>query len=480
MLKQAPRRELMTMAARPRMPDSTSAATHETLVDERPRADELAAGTMVGEYRVDGLLGEGAMGVVYAATQPLIEKRAAIKVIHRAINAHPDAAARFIDEARAVNRISHPNIVDIFSFGALPDGRPYLVMELLDGENLRDQLLDGRLDRDQRVDVLEQVCRALNATHAKGIIHRDLKPENVFLTLRDGEPSVVKLLDFGIAKLGGDESGHVARTRDGAVVGTPLYIAPEQARGKPVDWRCDVYSLGVVAFEMLVGRVPFFADSGTELMHLHVAEPPPRPSSLWPEIPTSLERLLLSMLHKDPAERPSAAEALATFSAARIALRSGDHRAEPTTAPMPQVPVEPGYLGAAQPLPTSTAPPAPPTRRRKHYVLLAGMIAGTALAIAARAVVSRWSGASSTIEPAAALIADVPKRAPAAPPVVVIPAVAPEPAPHEPAAPRTKPARPARPARAYPAKPIAPARPLPARFDDDAAIDPFAPFAVHP
>ncbi len=293
---------------------------------------------MVGEYRIDGLIGRGAMGAVYAVTQPVIEKRAAVKVVHRDLSTRGDAVARFVDEARAAGRISHPNIVDIFSFGTLPDGRPYLVMPLLEGGDLAELLRSSALDMDERLSVLEQICRALAAAHAKQVVHRDLKPQNVFITPDvDGAP-LVKLLDFGIAKLGGDTNPTVRRTHEGLVMGTPLYLSPEQARGEPVDARCDIYSLGVIAFEMLVGRPPFLADSAIELMHMHTTAPPPAPSSLWPAIPPSLERLLERMLSKDPARRPSIAETRATLLAARVVLAAGDLPPQPTTAPMRPVP----------------------------------------------------------------------------------------------------------------------------------------------
>src|SRR5262249_7243562 len=151
--------------------------------------------------------------------------------------------------------ICHPNIVDIFSFGQLADGRPYFVMELLDGESLRARMIRGDHELDEKIDILQQVCRALEATHDKGIVHRDLKPDNIFLARRDLDRPMVKLLDFGIAKLTGATGEPIDRTHDG-VLGTPLYIAPEQACGQSVDGRTDVYALGVIAYELFVGRAP--------------------------------------------------------------------------------------------------------------------------------------------------------------------------------------------------------------------------------
>src|SRR6266542_4157418 len=175
------------------------------VVGAQPVNEDLKPGTRVGEYRIDGTIGMGGMGVVYLATQPLIGKRVAIKVVRREACKDPVACERFVDEARAVNRICHPNIVDIFSFSVLEDGRPFFVMEWLDGESLRSRLARGPLPPGQAIEILLPVCRALDAAHEKGIVHRDLKPDNVLLARRGGqEPPLVKLLDFGIAKLDGD------------------------------------------------------------------------------------------------------------------------------------------------------------------------------------------------------------------------------------------------------------------------------------
>jgi serine/threonine-protein kinase len=201
---------------------------------------QLAAGTAVGEYVIDGKLGEGGMGTVYAATHPLIGKRAAIKVINLGLTTDGTAVQRFIQEARAVNQIRHGNIVDIFSFGELPDGRRYFVMEYLEGVSLADRVKEGGMSLREAIEILDQVCDALEAAHEKGIVHRDLKPDNVFLVRTRGGRSVVKLLDFGIAKL--STTGSMQKTRTGIVMGTPAYMSPEQGRGKSVDPRTDIYA----------------------------------------------------------------------------------------------------------------------------------------------------------------------------------------------------------------------------------------------
>ncbi len=228
------------------------AAEHELLVP----------GTAVGDYEIDDELGHGGMGVVYRAEHPVIGKRAAIKVLRREMAKNPDTVDRFVQEARSVNQIGHPNIVDIFAFGTLADGRPYLMMDLLIGESLRARRKRGPLHVSEAASVLDEVTSALAAAHAKGIIHRDLKPDNVFLVERQGRWPEVKLLDFGLAKLVSGVDTPV-RTHTGIMLGTPDYMAPEQIRRRGViDARVDVYALGVMAFESLTGRRPLPRSQG--------------------------------------------------------------------------------------------------------------------------------------------------------------------------------------------------------------------------
>src|SRR5688500_17856866 len=186
---------------------------------------EQQAGQMFGEYLILGPLGQGGMGRVYSAEHPVIAKKAAIKVLHPELSVNKEAVDRFAQEARSVNQIGHPNIVDIFSFGSLPDGRNYFVMEWLRGETLRDRLKRQPLAITDVLAILETISLPLEAAHEKGIVHRDLKPDNVFLVeVRDERP-IVKLLDFGIAKLMGDRGG-LQRTQTGNMLGTPAYISP--------------------------------------------------------------------------------------------------------------------------------------------------------------------------------------------------------------------------------------------------------------
>jgi serine/threonine-protein kinase len=273
----------------------------ELSLPSRP-STEIDPAEMIGEYAVEERIGKGGMGTVYAAIHPVIGKRVAIKVIRRELCANVDQVERFVQEAKAVNRIGHPNIVDIFALGELPDGRSYFVMEWLSGEDLAKRLDRGRLSLAEACHVLDGLACALAAAHAKGIIHRDLKPDNVFLC--DGDPPPIKLLDFGIAKLVGGPAQRLERTRTGSMLGTPRYISPEQARGIAVDGRTDIYSLGVLAYELVVGAAPFDAETAMDIVLLHLTVEPGRPSQTV-AIPTVLDDLITRMLAKAPADRPT-------------------------------------------------------------------------------------------------------------------------------------------------------------------------------
>jgi serine/threonine protein kinase len=280
--------------------------------------EALEPGTMVGEYRVEHKLGEGGMATVYAAVHPVIGKQAAIKVMSPRLKADAGAVSRFILEARAVNRIGHRNIVDVFGFGVLPDGRSFFVMEWLHGETLHERLWrqHGPLPLPEVLHIVDEMGDALEAAHRQGIVHRDLKPANVFLCNDRGRGPEIKLLDFGVAKLMYPE--RVPHTTEaGSVVGTPEYVSPEQARARDVDGRSDLYALGVMAYEMVLGRLPFLADNPFDAIQMHLTAPPPRPRILWRGIPPLLENLLLGLLAKDPAQRPTLAEVRATLHALR-------------------------------------------------------------------------------------------------------------------------------------------------------------------
>ncbi len=265
---------------------------------------------VVGEYVIESKIGEGAMGTVYGANHPLIGKKVAVKVIAPHLCSNPMVVDRFLQEARIIAQLGHPNIIDIFTFGQLADGRSYFVMEWLDGESLDRRMKRGPLSLVDTVTILFQLADALEAAHECGVVHRDLKSENVYLVTRRRGTKLrwtVKLLDFGIAKLTGGQAS-TGVTSGNVIMGTPDYMSPEQARSNNVDGRADIYSLGVVAYEMILGRLPFIAQASVDVLRLHLSEPPPRPSSLWPEIPAPLERMLLHLLKKNPVDRPTLGE----------------------------------------------------------------------------------------------------------------------------------------------------------------------------
>ena len=269
------------------------------------RADaELEAGTMVGEYCIEEKIGSGGFGAVYRAKHPLIGKLAAVKVLGASFSSNPEMVSRFVSEARAANTIQDPHIIDIFSFGVLDDGRQYLVMELLAGIGF-EQLIEQHapLSPALVLQIMDGVARALDAAHEADIVHRDLKPDNVFLVVDEDGAPVVKLLDFGVAKLLGD---HVVshKTGTGAPVGTPHYMSPEQCMGIEVDHGADIYAFGVVCFEALTGTRPFTGDSYLKLLSQHVSAPVPLASERNPELGSHFDGILGDLMAKEPEDRP--------------------------------------------------------------------------------------------------------------------------------------------------------------------------------
>jgi hypothetical protein len=270
-------------------------------VNGQTGAGELT-GAVVGDFIIERVLGRGGMGVVYASRHRTISRLAAIKVIGEDLSRDAEAVARFLREARAVARLRSPHIVDVFGFGTLDDGRAYCIMELLQGESLRERIVRARVPLDEAIDLLAQVCRGLEIVHDAGIVHRDLKPENLFIDRGRGSAPNVKILDFGLVKLAELD---VAQTQTGVGFGTPLYAAPEQLRSaRDVDERADIYSLGCIAYELVVGRVPFPRTSVAELIAAHLGEQPQAPRRLAPRLPPALDALIIAMLAKDPRRRP--------------------------------------------------------------------------------------------------------------------------------------------------------------------------------
>ena len=274
--------------------------------------DPLIGRVFDGKYRLDERLGGGGMGTVYRATHMLIERTVAVKVLSQRFVGDETAQQRFRREARASGRVQHPNAVTVNDFGATDDGWLYIVMELLEGQTLRDLLArEAPLDPARAVSFMLQACGAVSAAHEAGLIHRDLKPANIFIEQRPNLAAVVKVLDFGVAKFAIEEhdDDYNTLTQVGAIIGTPRYMSPEQCTGAaPLTPASDVYSLGILLYEMLTGAVPFTADTPLAVALKQVSEPPRPPSEVVSSIPAELERVVLHALAKDPRARPASAD----------------------------------------------------------------------------------------------------------------------------------------------------------------------------
>ncbi len=322
---------------------------------------DLAPGSIVAErYRIEALLGEGGMGAVYRAEHVHMRKTFALKVLLPEWSSTPEVLARFEREAIAAGRIAHPNVATATDFGRLADGSFFLVLELVRGRTLRTELEAGAIEPARALRIARGVAAGIGAAHALGIVHRDLKPENVMLVERDGDPDFVKVLDFGIAKVTGpDPRGGPALTSAGAILGTPEYMAPEQALGEAIDARVDLYALGVILFEMLTGKCPFEGGAVT-LLRRHVLEPAPAiPAELASRVPLVARSILEAMLQKQPSARPASADAVIAAIDAALA---------------PPVVATPA-LAEAAPLPLRAAPRAPARRPGVWIVAAVGALA---------------------------------------------------------------------------------------------------------
>jgi serine/threonine protein kinase len=277
----------------------------------------LEQGSLIGNYQVVGLLGQGGMGAVFEAVHKDIGRRAAIKVLHPEYAQHPLLTTRFLNEARAVNMARHPGLIEIFEYGVLPEGLPFLVMEYLEGQILRSVIEQaGGAPVPDALVLARHIALALHAAHEKGIVHRDLKPANVMILPDPPGARRVKVFDFGLAKL--TNAGAVPAGRKlsmtGAALGTPAYMSPEQCLGvTSVDGKADVYSLGVMLYEMLSGRLPFDAHLPFEFMAMHVQTTPPPLTAAAPQVGPEVAALTHRMLAKWPAERPDMARVAAAL-----------------------------------------------------------------------------------------------------------------------------------------------------------------------
>jgi hypothetical protein len=307
--------------------------------------DDPLLGKLVGSYLIARRIGAGGMGQVYRAVHPQIGSRVAIKVLSHECSQNRDLVERFFSEARAVNLIRHEGIVNVLDLSSLPDGRPYIVMEYLDGEPLSELIRRrGALPIGSFCYLLLEVLDALRAAHEKGIVHRDLKPDNVFVT----PAGRAKVLDFGIAKLKPELGALSDGTRTGSLLGTPHYMSPEQAMGRPADARSDVYAVGLILYEGVTGRRPFEAATLYELLKQQVEQYPPPPSSLRPGLPAALERILRRALDKNPAQRFQSTTEFASALGGAVASLASDA----------YVPLGSGHGGVPRPAGLGSAPGA--------------------------------------------------------------------------------------------------------------------------
>ncbi len=330
-----------------------------------------------GRYLVERVLGKGGMGTVYAALQRPINRKVALKLIHRELTGNAEVVGRFMQEMRLTATIEHPHTVRLYDFGDI-DGQPFLTTEFLQGRTLRAVLANaGTFDPQRLCNVGIQIAKALRAAHEHGVVHRDLKPDNVMLLDSYGERDYVKVLDFGIARsLGAPASA--LHTQTGMLLGTPAYMSPEQCQGLPVEARSDLYSLGLVLFELATGTPPFPREHTIpQLLMDHVSQRPPDVGLLVPGLAEPVARLIMALLEKDPEARPASAEVvvatLAPFVTVTTSPQLEQARTLPAPTPPPQTPRVPGVAptqsrtevlleGKADSSPESTvSPPVPPT-----------------------------------------------------------------------------------------------------------------------
>ena len=342
-------------------------------------------GQTIGDFAIEGVIGSGSFGTVYRGRQLGLDRAVALKVPTHEIAADPVQARRFDREARAAARIVHPGVVAIYAVGELDDSRPYLAMQLIDGEPLDRILAAGPLPPLRALRIVRDIASALSETHAAGVIHRDLKPSNVMWRRDRNGDDRITLVDFGIAVC---RQGNADATRltTGGLIGTPHYMSPELAQGEPVDARADLYSLGCLLFELTTGTTPFDG-SGFEVLLGHMGHPAPRPSQRLAALPAVVDRLVLQLMQKKPDERPASADAVVTMVDDAIAelgdRRSGASRrtARPKTR-----------TGSA----SSTAAAIERRRPRRRGPTIAAAIALGALALSGAGFAAyRWRGAGA-------------------------------------------------------------------------------------
>jgi serine/threonine protein kinase len=397
-------------------------------------AEEALVGTIVdGRYALEEIVGRGGMGVVYRGEHVSMRRLVAVKVLLSNLAGVPELRSRFEREAIAVGRIDHANCVGVFDVGSMPDGSLYLVMEFLEGEALGDVLQRETLfDPLRAMHILTHVLRGLEHIHAAGIVHRDIKLDNIHLVHHDGDTDFAKILDFGIAKtIGATEHDEVKLTQAGIAFGTPLYMAPEQALGNPIDGRADLYAASVMAYELLTGRPPFYSDDKIELLSMHTTREPPPMRERMPKgarpVPAAIEALVRRGLAKRPADRiPSASEYLAQITEALAttsplggaphhvssgatgahplvtmtgsSVIAGEHGATTDPAAIDLLPGVPKTGAARIPI----APPPPPPKLRSIWTYVLGLLVAAGVGVGIAVMTARQSKPpAGPIKPAA-------------------------------------------------------------------------------
>ena len=304
--------------------------------------DPLLGQTLAGKYRIDKLIKRGGMGAVYEGKHVLIDKTVAVKVLHPALALDDDVVRRFSREAKAASRISHPHAVSVTDFGESENGVVFLVMEYLDGRTLKEVVRsEGPMRLDRVVEIMRQVAGALDAAHEQGVVHRDLKSDNIMLSKTNGG-EWAKVLDFGIAKIQQSDARDADITAANLVIGTPQYMSPEQcSQSGKIDARSDIYSLGIILYEMLSAELPFSGESPTVIMMKQVQDPPPSIRNIRPEVPETISRIILQALAKQPDDRFQTAGALseALTKAARAVAELEPAAVPATVANLPVPPL---------------------------------------------------------------------------------------------------------------------------------------------